>query len=80
MSDTREQVHELVDRIPPSQLPAVAGLLKAMLDDEESEFDAADHQRLRECEARIAAGEKGTSMEDFLAEFGLKLTDFPLEK
>lgn len=32
MSDTREHVHELIDRLPPTQLTALAGLLEAMLD------------------------------------------------
>lgn len=36
MSDTREHLHELIDQLPPSQLPAVAGLLEAMLEDPES--------------------------------------------
>ena len=32
MSDTRQHVHELIDRLRSSQLVAVAGLLEAMLD------------------------------------------------
>jgi len=32
MSDTRQHVHELIDRQPSFQLTAVAGLLEAMLD------------------------------------------------
>jgi hypothetical protein len=51
-----------------------------MIDDQESELDEADCQRLIEGQARIAAGEKGTPMEDVLAEFGLKLSDFPLAR
>ena len=28
MSDTRQHLHELIDRLPPTQLTAVAGLLE----------------------------------------------------
>lgn len=32
MSDAKEHAHELIDRLPPSQLVAVVGLLETMLD------------------------------------------------
>jgi hypothetical protein len=32
MADTKEHAHELIDRLPPTQLSAVVGLLEAMLD------------------------------------------------
>jgi len=32
MSNPKEHAHELIDRLPPSQLTAVVGLLEAMLD------------------------------------------------
>ena len=32
MSNPKEHAHELIDRLPPSQLAAVVGLLEAMLD------------------------------------------------
>jgi hypothetical protein len=32
MIDTRQHVHDLIDRPPPAQLTAVAGLLESMLD------------------------------------------------
>ena len=81
MSDKRQHVHELVDRLPPTQLTAVAGLLEAMLDpvssaianapaDDEPVTDE-DRRRLREGQARFAQrGGKGIPMEDVLADFG----------
>ncbi len=77
MGDTRDHLHELIDQLPPSQLPAVAGLLEAMLDEPVTE---ADRQRFIDAQAYFAAGGKGTPMEEVLAEFGLKLSDFPLQK
>lgn len=35
VSDTRRHVHELIDRLPPAQLAALASLLEAMLPTEE---------------------------------------------
>lgn len=32
MADTKEHAHELIDRLPPTQLSAAVGLLEAMLD------------------------------------------------
>lgn len=32
MSNAKEHAHELIERLPPSQLAAVVGLLEAMLD------------------------------------------------
>jgi len=32
MSNPKEHAHELIERLPPSQLTAVVGLLEAMLD------------------------------------------------
>ena len=32
MADTKEHAYELIDRLAPTQLSAVVGLLKAMLD------------------------------------------------
>jgi hypothetical protein len=32
MADTKELAHDLIDRLPPTQLSALVGLLEAMLD------------------------------------------------
>ena len=87
MGETREHVHELIERLPPAKLPAIAGLLEAMLDtpsiapvDDEPITDE-DRRRVREGEAWFAQrGGKGIPMEEFLADFGLTLEDFPLSK
>ena len=77
MGDTREHLHELIDLLSPAQLSTVAQLLEAMLDEPVTE---ADRQRFIDAKAYFAADGKGTPMEEVLAEFGLKLTDFPLQK
>jgi len=77
---TKEHAHELIDRLPPAQLAAVASLLEAMLDPaaqaiaslpiEEEEITpetAADLDRAR---ASIERGE-GIPHEAILREFGL---------
>jgi hypothetical protein len=76
LSDTRQRVHQLIDRLPPIQLSAVAALLEAMLVDRgearEEEERAVDEakQWLRE------NGDKGIPHEQLLAEFGLTMEDF----
>ena len=81
MSDTRQHVHELIDRLPPSQLTAVAGLLEAMLDpvshaianapDDDEPVTSDDRRRLREGQAWFAQrGGKGIPMEEVLAQNG----------
>ncbi|HMD97649.1 MAG TPA: hypothetical protein VKM93_10015 [Terriglobia bacterium] len=76
---TKEHAHELIDRLPPAQLAAVASLLEAMLEPlsqaiagmpiEEQEITpetAADIDRAR---ASIERGE-GIPHEAILREFG----------
>lgn len=84
MSDTREHLHQLIDRLPPAQLDVAAGLLEAMLDprcgqrpaekeaisDEEEHAVAEAKRWLRE------NGGKGIPHEEILAEFGLTVDDF----
>jgi predicted NBD/HSP70 family sugar kinase len=78
MSDTREHIHQLIDQLPPSELPAVEGLLEALLDD--PAILESEARRIAEGEAWFAArGGKGIPMEEVLAEFGLKPGDFPLK-
>jgi hypothetical protein len=87
MSAIREHVYELIERLPPAKLIAVAGMLEAMLDtsapapfDDEPITDE-DIRRVREGEAWFAQrGGKGIPMEDVLADYGLTLEDFPLNK
>lgn len=89
MGDPRQHVHELIDRLPPVQLSALAGLLEAMvehdpvaealrsapLDDEpESEEEKQAVQEARDWLAQN--GGKGIPHEEVLAEFGLTAADF----
>jgi hypothetical protein len=87
MGETREHVHELIERLPPAKLPAIAGLLEAMLDTSSSEpvddepITEEDRRCVREGRAWFAAhGGKGIPMEEVLADFGVKPEDFPLSK
>jgi hypothetical protein len=79
----KQQVHELIDRVAPSQVTAVRGLLEAMLDpvaraianspEDDEPVTEEDRCRVRDGEAWFAArGGKGIPMEEVLAEFGLK--------
>jgi hypothetical protein len=75
MSDTRQHVHELIDRLPPAQLTAVAELLESMLDREET--GEAEERAVEEARQWLREnGGKGIPHEEVLAEFGLTLDDF----
>jgi hypothetical protein len=90
-TETRQHVHSLVDQLPPAQLVIIEGLLSVMLnpvahslanapvDDEPLTDDEA--RAIRRSEAWFEKnGGKGTPMEEILADFGLSMKDFPLEK
>ena len=82
---TKEQAHELIDRMAPSQVSAVVGLLETMLDpfaralanapyDDEPVTD----DEAREIEAAHASLERGEGVphEEILREYGLTQEDF----
>jgi hypothetical protein len=82
----KQQVHDLIDRLAPSQVTAVRGLLEAMLEPRAMANAASDDEPVTEEDrTRFRAGRdwlaqrggKGIPMEQVLAEFGLKPEDFP---
>lgn len=75
MGDTLEHVHELVNRLPPAQLTALAGLLERILAYE----PISEHEERAVEEARqwlCANGGKGIPNTEVLADFGLTEEDF----
>jgi hypothetical protein len=88
-TDTRQHVHDLVDQLPPAQLAAVEGLLAVMVDpaaysirntplDDEPVTDE-ESATLRRSEEWFRHN-KGIPIEDVLADFGLSMKDFLLDK
>ena len=80
IGNEKKQAHELIERLPPTQLSAVVGLLEAMLDPLARTLANApfDDEPVSEDEAReIAAARaalsrgEGIPHEQVLAEFGL---------
>ena len=84
-SNTKEHAHELIDRMAPSQVSAVVGLLETMLDpfaralanapyDDEPVTD----DEARDIEAAHASLERGEGVphEEILREYGLTQEDF----
>jgi hypothetical protein len=82
----KQQVHELIDRLAPSQVTAVRGLLEAMLDPISAALAAAppddepitdeDRRRIREGEAWFKErGGHGIPMDEILAESGVRPED-----
>jgi hypothetical protein len=90
-SNEKQQAHELIDRLPATQLSAVVGLLEAMLDpvsraianaplDDEPESEQ-ERQAVAESKAWFQQhGGQGISHEEVLADFGLTPNDFKKRK
>jgi hypothetical protein len=86
MSNPKEHAHELIERLPPSQLTAVVGLLEAMLEPvsraiaqaplDDEPVTEEERQALARSEAWFEArGGKGIPMEEVLANCGLTMED-----
>jgi hypothetical protein len=80
--DTRQHVHYLIDRLAPTQLTAVAGLLESMLDPVSHALAMAppEDEQIGEEEHRAVARSKewfkhheGTSLEDVVTEMGFTM-------
>ncbi len=82
LQQERQQAHALLDQLPPAKLGAVRSLLEVMVDDDDDSdlYTEENIRRFRESQAHSAAGAKGVSMEEVLADFELKPEDFPLTK
>jgi hypothetical protein len=79
-ADTLEaKAHELIGQLDPGKLAAVVHLLEVMVHESEEPVGEEDRRRYREGQAFFDSG-KGIPMKDVLADFGLKLEDFPPHK
>jgi hypothetical protein len=87
MASVKQHAHELIDQIPPQELPAVVGLLEAMLDPVSRKLAAAlpDEEPETEEERRAVEqskewlrqrGGKCVPHEEVLRDFGLTTEDF----
>lgn len=85
-TNPRQQAHELIDRMAPSQVSAVVGLLQTMLDPVSRAIASApiDDEPETEEERKAVAASKawmaenpgqGVKHEEMLAEFGLSAQD-----
>ncbi len=73
MSDTRQHVHELVDRLPPTQLSAVAGLLEAMIHEDDDELSEEDRQAVTASREYFQKGGEGIPFEQVVADLGFTM-------
>ena len=79
---TKEQAHELIERIDPAQVQVVVELMERLLDPLEhalknapfEDEEISEEERLAVERAKAENGPK-TSMEDFLAELGWTYDD-----
>jgi hypothetical protein len=80
VSTLEAKAHELIGQISPAKLAAVVHLLEVMIQDDEP-VSEEERRRYYEGKAWFAErGGKGIPMEEVLADFGLKPSDFPMSK
>ena len=77
MSDTRQHAHELIDRMPETQLSALVGLLETIVTPPLEDEEISDEEEQAVAEAREWLKHNAPiPNEELLAEFGLTLEDF----
>jgi hypothetical protein len=77
MSDTRQHAHELIDRMPETQVSALVGLLETMVTPPLEDEEITDEEERAVAESiEWLKHNKGIPNEEVLAEFGLTLDDF----
>ncbi len=87
----KNHAHELIERLPDSQIPTAVRFLEFMLLDpvrralatappDDESVTEQDRQRLHNGQAWFEHLGSGIPMEEVLAEFGLKSEDFHLDK
>jgi hypothetical protein len=88
MTPEKQHAHELIERLPASQIATAVRFLEFMLlspvaravataPPDEEPVTEQDRRRYREGQAWFAQRGKGIPMKDVLAEFGVKPEDFP---
>ena len=77
MSDTRQHVHALIDRLPAPQLTAVARLLETMVspDEDGDTLSNAERKAIAEADEWLKHNQP-IPHEEVLAEFGLTMADW----
>lgn len=90
LSHERQQVHAYIDQLPAAQLSAVRHLLESMVDPlsralanapaDDEPVTEAEAAAIRRSEEWFRNHGNGIPMEEVLADFGLSMKDFPLEK
>jgi hypothetical protein len=87
----KSHAHELIERLPDSQISIAVRFLEFMLLDpvrrtlatappDDEPITEEDRQRFHKGQAWFAQRGYGVPMEEVLAEFGLKAEDFQLDK
>ena len=77
MSDTRQHVHDLIDRLPAPQLTAVARLLETIVSQEEDGDTLSNAERRAVVEAdEWLKHNQSIPHEEVLAELGLTTADW----
>jgi len=75
LQQEREQVHSLIDLLPPAKLGAVRNLLEVFLDEDSDTLSPAEAKAVAEADEWLKHN-KPIPHEEVLAEFGLTVADW----
>lgn len=75
LQQERQQVHSLIDLLPPAKLGAVRNLLEVFLDEDRDTLSPAEAKAIAEADEWSKHNEP-IPHEKVLAEFGLSMTDW----
>jgi hypothetical protein len=71
--EAKQQAHELIDQLGPSQIAAVVKLLEVMLHDDDDELTEEDRRAVAASREYFREGGEGISFEQVAAESGFTM-------
>jgi hypothetical protein len=75
MSNTRQQIHELIDQVPEADLPAIVSVLESMLDSDDEPMSDEERRAVAASREYFAKGGEGIPLEQVLAECGFTIDE-----
>jgi hypothetical protein len=73
LQQERQQVHALLDLLPPAKLGAVRSLLKAMIDEDDDVLTEEDRRAVADSREYFKKGGEGLSLEQVAAGLGFTM-------
>ena len=73
ITQERQQVHALLERLPAEKLNAIRSLLEVMVDDDDDELSEEDRRAVTASRDYFEKGGEGISLEQVVADLGFTM-------